>query len=454
MMIQARSPIVTCGLLLLFLTRAAEASGPLVLRAPGQPFRWPNGGVAIPFNPDQGGLGPLTNAQAVAQTTAAFAVWEAIPSATATHVNAGMLSVDVDETNFLPFLSPVAPDGLSAIVYDETGAIFDLLFGPDSGVLGFAGPEWLNLTTGVIEEGVGFMNGGSLLGPNAFPIAEFLSVQVHEFGHYQNLAHSVVNGQVAGFGDATGPTPFDTFPRPSSFAGRIETMYPFLFINGGQATPHADDIAIFSTLYPAPGFAATTGTITGRILAPNNRTLLTGVNVIARNVANPFDDAVSAISSDFTTDYTPGAPFVGRYTLRGLTPGASYAVYVDEILAGGFSTPPRALPGPEEFYNGALESEDGDTDHPDVFTPVTAVAGAFVDEHRHRLQRPAAWPDPTGRRYELRALPGLPAQILRSDIRLCMGQRERESDVWRPECGLRGQPRRVVDGTAPHCRAL
>ena len=32
-------------------------------------------------------------------------------------------------------------------------------------------------------------------------------------------------------------------------------MYPFLFVNGGQATPHADDIAFFSFLYPEPIFA-------------------------------------------------------------------------------------------------------------------------------------------------------------------------------------------------------
>jgi Bacterial pre-peptidase C-terminal domain len=354
----------------------ADAGGPLALRAPGQPFRWPNGGLMIPFNPDQGGLGPLTNAQAVAQTTAAFAAWEAIPSASATHVNAGMLAVDVDETNFMPFLAPAAPDGLSAIVYDEDGAIFNLLFGPGAGVLGFAGPEWVNTATGEIVEGVAFMNGGSLLGMNAFPVAEFLSVQVHEFGHYQNLAHTVVNGQAAGFGDATGPTPFNTFPRPS-FLNRIETMYPFLFVNGGQATPHADDIAFFSFLYPEPAFALT-GTIAGRIRAPNNTTPVTGVNVIARNIANPFEDAVSAISSDFATNFAPGQPFVGVYTLRGLTPGASYAVFVDQILAGGFSTPPRGLPGPEEFYNGANESNDFFADVPSVFTPVVPAAGVPV----------------------------------------------------------------------------
>jgi hypothetical protein len=373
-----RHPILAFGALALLMLTSVQvyAGGPLLLRAPGLPFLWPNGGRLIPFSPDMGGLGPMTNAQAVTQTTAAFQAWADIASATATHRNAGSLPVDVDETNFMPYLSPTAPDGVSAIVYDEDGAIFNLLFGPNSGVLGFAGPEWVDEATGAILEGVSFMNGGSLLGAGAFPVAEFLSVQVHEYGHYQNLAHTVVNGQIIAGPDARGPSPFNTFPAPPSFAGRIETMYPFLFINGGQATPHVDDIAIFSTLYPEPSFATTTGSITGSILAPNNTTPLTGVNVIARNVANPYDDAVSAISSDFTDNFTAGSPFVGVYTIRGLTPGASYAVYVDEILLGGFSTPPRSLPGPEEFYNGPTESNDSVTDPPgNLFTPVVALAG-------------------------------------------------------------------------------
>ena len=422
--------VLGCLSVFILASAPAEAGGPLILRAPGAPFLWPNGGRNIPFNPDQGGLGPLTNAEAVAQTTAAFQAWADVTSATATHMNAGSLSVDVDETNFEPFLNPTAPDGLSAIVYDEDGAIFELLFGPDSGVLGFAGPEWINGTTGDIVEGVAFMNGGSLLGPDAFPVAEFLSVQVHEFGHYQNLAHTVVNGQIIVGPGLTGPSPNDTFPRPPSFANRIETMYPFLFINGGQATPHPDDIAIFSTLYPEPMFAATTGAITGNIIAPNNTSPVTGVNVIARNIANPYDDAVSAISSDFTDDFTAGAPFVGVYTLRGLTPGASYAVFVDAILAGGFSTPPRnPLPGPEEFYNGPLESNDGTTDAPNVFTPVVALAGITACGHRHHLQPPAARPDPGRRRHDHRDLPALHVQVLRAGFRVGLRQLQRQPDL-------------------------
>jgi hypothetical protein len=321
--------ILAAASLLLMAAVQSFAGGPLLLRAAGKPFLWPNGGRMIPFNPDQGGLGPLTNTQAVAQTAAAFKAWADIASATATHVNAGVLPEDVDETNFEPYFFPEAPDGLSAIVYDEDGAIFALLFGEGSGILGFAGPEWIDSATGDIVEGVSFMNGGVLLGTGAFPVAEMLSVQVHEFGHYQNLAHTVVNGQIP-IGDHTGPSPANTFPL-ENLVNRIETMYPVLYVDGGMATPHRDDIAIFSTLYPEPTFASSTGTISGRIVAPNSRSLLTGVNVIARNIANPYDDAVSAISSDFTDDFSIGAPLVGVYTLRGLTPGADYAVFVDLI---------------------------------------------------------------------------------------------------------------------------
>ena len=69
---RTRHPFLVSGVLTLLLLTSVQvyAGGPLLLRAPGAPFLWPNGGRMIPFNPDQGGLGPLTNAQAVAQTTA------------------------------------------------------------------------------------------------------------------------------------------------------------------------------------------------------------------------------------------------------------------------------------------------------------------------------------------------------------------------------------------------
>ena len=115
----------------------------------------------------------------------------------------------------------------------------------------------------------------------------------------------------------------------------------------------ADDKSALSWLYPARNYRQKTGTIVGRVVAKDGVSQITGINVIARNVADPFD-AISRISGDRTQGLV-GAD--GTFEITGLTPGAKYVVYIDQIGAGGFSTPKAILLGPEEYWN-AGESSD------------------------------------------------------------------------------------------------
>lgn len=336
--------------------------------------RWPNGGLNIPFNPDgipAGGtgalaLGPITYADAVALVESAFQVWEDVPTATATYSNDGPLSEDIDVTNFAPlvqniFFGGTTSDGVSPIVFDDDGSIFVSLFG-FSGVLGFASPDTFD-ANGVPIEGVSFLNGGQI-GPG-FPEADFFAVMVHEFGHYSGMAHTVTNGQNIVLGDTTGPSPNNTYGDAPG--NQVETMYPFAEVGGGQETLHIDETGFFSTLYPAGSVDSVFGILTGTIFAPDGTTPLTGINVIARNVANPFIEASSAISGD--------RGVTGVYSIR--VPPGDYTIHVDEILDGGFSTTPADLPGPEEFYNGASESNNVTSpDDPTDSVTVTVTAGA------------------------------------------------------------------------------
>ena len=245
------------------------------------------------------------------------------------------------------------------------GDILDAL-GFSAGVLGVAAAECV--VGGTVVEGYGIFNGPAVNASDLTGV-NYRGVMTHELGHFLNLAHSVVNGQALFFGGSDSLFPDGTPLVPQD--ADIETMCPFVDISPGgtgieSSTPHQDDIAIVSTLYPEPSVPLSSfGTITG-VLSDAPSTPRTGGQIIARRAGNQYQDAVSAISGDFLQADTPGAPLRGTYTLNTLTPGGTYTLEVRDTVDGEFSTPVFVapggmattslgpLPGPEEFYSGPI----------------------------------------------------------------------------------------------------
>jgi hypothetical protein len=368
----------------------ARAAGPLIVSGPGQPLVWT--AASIPFNPDRGTLGALDNATAVANITANFDVWHAVPTASLTFANAGLLPVDVKKSNYASYAG-ICGDDLSPIIFDTDGTITDDVFGAGSSnsVLGFAGPDCGTYAPAVITEGMAVLNGKWIDGVASanngeISVAEFNAVFIHEFGHYVNLDHSQI-----GLAEA-----FDDDPTNDE---DVATMFPFLIDGAAGATLALDDRVAVSTLYPAPGFASGGGTIRGHVFRADGTTPFQGAYVVARRVGDPLVTAVGNVSG---ARYFPGAPggvapaaLQGLFEIPGLPPG-DYTVEVEPInpaFVGGSGvgplSPPATLPGPPEFWNGANEAGTNPPDDPMAAVTIGVTAGATVDPIDIDLNQPA-----------------------------------------------------------------
>ena len=357
--------------------------------------RWSGG--AVPVYTDLGNLknsAPLlTNDRADQLALAGWAQWSNVPTSTFRAQVVGDLSLlgfgDINKTNALQILGPYNGGGVH-VIYDTDGLIMRDVLGA-AGVLGVGQIEWVEASTPEILEAWVVLNGSAARSSDPNGVA-FGGVFTHEFGHIVNLAHSQVNGAIIRHGDPTRPrdcaAPWTTAPTLL----QVETMYPFLGIGSptdsgaGMATvDRIDEIAAISDIYPAAGWPENFGSIRGTVSSLLNirgngtgdMTEVTGVNVVARNIADPFNDFTSAISG-FSSKGQVGPD--GSFELNGLTPGASYVVYLDNLMSGAYSYAPRllTLPGPEEYCNGALESGDGRNDDRCAWSAVTASAGAPV----------------------------------------------------------------------------
>lgn len=378
---QQAIPLLAAALAAVF---CLQAGGPLRLIEPGQPFLWPGDPPTLVFRPDAGSMGALAAELSVQAIRDSAEQWTNVASSSLVLVDGGIVDTvigpegpgDFSAENALSLLGRFN-GGLTPIIIDSqdengngTGDLLELL--GLQGANGVGSPEFVDGDR--IIEGIIIINGARVDEDNAQSGA-FRGTMTHEFGHLINLAHSVVNGQAVLFGgsDAVYPdgTPLDPGPQ------HVETMFPFSSSSGMfRFTPHADDIASISTLYPNPNLPLSGfGSIRGTLLSSDGIPL-TGGQIIARNQAgDPLSEAVSAISGDFVQDRAVDHPLSGVYRLNTLTPGGRYSLEVRDTVAGGFSTDVYyipalsslffpALPGPEEFYSGPEESSQSPPDDP------------------------------------------------------------------------------------------
>ncbi len=363
----------------------------------------------------------FTNEQGVARVDEALASWSAVPTSAFQAARAGSFAdiglggddgditgadeefTEIDGESFHEIVGTDNGGGIH-VIFDEDGSVMSNVMGVPWGVLGIASPEWADEETGIITEGFVVIGGdGTYWNDN--DLAQMAGVITHELGHSFNLAHSQVNGHVIMLADRTpaaaGPVgcsahwavggdyrlPFEQYPGPG--AEHISVMYPFVDNNpdswnvptgSHQATVDtAEDLAAISALYPAPNFASETGTISGSVTYPFGSDGIIGLNIVARNLDDPFADAISVMTGDWNDGQNDAAAGPGDFTLRGLTPGARYVVHVETIVAGGFPTPSVGLPGPSEYFNGAGESDDATRDDACAFEEIVLEAGQALE---------------------------------------------------------------------------
>ena len=355
---------------------------------------WPNG--AVPVHTDLGGLGLMDNTMTTNWVRGALAQWSNVPTSSYKAEVVGTVADfglgDITPANVDQVFPSHFNGGGITVVYDYDGKIFrDYLgLGLDQ-VLGIALPEYVEANSDEILEYTVFLN-GYMQWFNDTDGKGYSGIMTHELGHAANLSHSQGNGSV--YNNSLQEYPWPNACPTGPYSGgmhsgpsreQIETMYPFInhqITGSGEfqfTVDKLDDISAISDLYPEPGWPENYGTIKGTIRSltkvlgngggPTQE--ITGVNLVARNLADPYNDFISAVSGGLTRG--ANGPD-GTFEMHGLTPGAQYVLYVDTINKGGYPYPSVGiLPGPEEWYNGALESGDGTTDDRCAWTPI-AVA--------------------------------------------------------------------------------
>ncbi|MCK5011267.1 MAG: hypothetical protein KAS98_12315, partial [Deltaproteobacteria bacterium] len=351
-------------LLIIFLSSYLYAGGPLN-SFNGRSIVYQSSDFPVPYHPDQGDLGDLSNGQATTMVNTCFQTWQVVSTANITFQNEGQLPVDVTSTNYISYLDDFS-DGFNPIIFDSDGSIIDAEYGAGASdsIIGFAGSAY-NTSTGYYVEGLAVLNGKFT---DIFDEAQFKATFVHEFGHFFGLDHTQINLQYVHDGNTSN----DIYvPTMNPTATDDDTSL-------GNLNP--DDKAAITLLYPASSVNTVYGKIEGTATWENGQPVL-GANVVAVKVG---DEDISQFSS--VSDYYRQSNGVFEMYV---TPG-DYKLFIEPInqsFAGGSSVGPYAddlnqpsftNPVTKEYYNGEDENAD-ETDLND-FVEVSVTAGETVSD--------------------------------------------------------------------------
>lgn len=274
----------------------------------------------------------------IAHVRQGLAAWNNIPTSDLRVVFGGFTNLSASQ--------PETPSG--EIVFEEL----------PPGVLGLGGPMTRLPQTGgfipIVRSRLILPR--DLSNPNRTTASEsFFNSLVHEIGHALGLQHSLTGAAMS-----VEVTRSTTRARPLA----------------------ADDVAGLSLLYPAPGLAASSGTITGRVITPSGRELHM-VSVVA---VSPSGAVISALT-------LPD----GSYRIEGIPPG-TYFVYAHPLppaTQAGLGPANIVLPtdGAGAVFEAAGPVETqffGGSKDPNTSIPVQVNAGLSSDGVDFRLAERAS----------------------------------------------------------------